>query len=126
MQAYFKYVNEEKGGVCSRKIDCKAEDDQYDPAKAVEVIRRLVEQDHIFAMVRGLGTAAHSAVWDYLNEKGIPDLWVMSRRPQVGSDPKGTPGRWLPARLLGRGHHHGQVDLPEHARREGGHPLPER
>ena len=78
LQAYFNYVNAEKGGVCGRKIVLKAEDDQYDPALAMEVTRKLVEQDKIFAMIAGLGTAAHSAVWDYLNEKGIPDLWVMS------------------------------------------------
>jgi branched-chain amino acid transport system substrate-binding protein len=90
MQAYFEYVNKEKGGVCNREIVLKAEDDQYDPAKAVEVTRKLVEQDHIFAMVSGLGTAAHSAVWDYLNEKGIPDLWVMTGAHKW-NDPQGHP-----------------------------------
>jgi branched-chain amino acid transport system substrate-binding protein len=83
-------VNEEKGGVCGRQIDYKAYDDQYDPSKAVEVTRRLVEQDHIFAMVSGLGTAAHSAVWDYLNEKGIPDLWIMTGAHKW-NDPQGHP-----------------------------------
>ena len=91
LQAYFEYLNEEKGGVCNREIVLKAEDDQYDPAHAVEVTRKLVEQDKIFAMVAGLGTAAHSAVWDYLNEKGIPDLWVMSGAHKWGADPKAHP-----------------------------------
>jgi branched-chain amino acid transport system substrate-binding protein len=91
IKAYFDYVNEEKGGVCNREIVLKADDDQYDPAKAVEVTRRLVEQDKIFAMISGLGTAAHSAVWDYLNEKGIPDLWVMSGAHKWGADPSTHP-----------------------------------
>jgi branched-chain amino acid transport system substrate-binding protein len=91
LKAYFKYVNEEKGGVCGREIDFIAEDDQYDPAHAVDVTRKLVEQDKIFAMVAGLGTAAHSAVWDYLNEKGIPDLWVMTGAHKWGADPQGHP-----------------------------------
>jgi ABC-type branched-subunit amino acid transport system substrate-binding protein len=91
LQAYIGYVNNEKGGVCGRKIVLKAEDDQYDPALAVSVTRKLVEQDHIFAMVAGLGTAAHSAVWDYLNEKGIPDLWVMAGEHFFNSDPQGHP-----------------------------------
>ncbi len=90
LQAYLKYVNEEKGGVCGREVVLKAEDDQYDPAKAVEVTRRLVEQDKVFAMVANLGTAAHSAVWDYLNEKGIPDLWVMTGAHKW-NDPQGHP-----------------------------------
>jgi len=90
LQAYFNYVNTEKGGVCGRKIVLKAEDDNYDPARAIEVTRKLVEQDKIFAMVAGLGTAAHQAVWDYLNERGIPDLWVMSGA-HMWNDPEGHP-----------------------------------
>ena len=57
----------------------------------MEVTRRLVEQDKIFAMISGLGTAAHSAVWDYLNEKGIPDLWVMTGAHKWGADPQAHP-----------------------------------
>lgn len=90
-RAYYEYVNKEKGGVCGRKIVLKAEDDQYDPAKAMEATRKLVEQDKIFAMVASLGTAPHSAVWDYLNERGIPDLWVMSGAHKWGADPKAHP-----------------------------------
>jgi branched-chain amino acid transport system substrate-binding protein len=91
IQGYFNYVNAEKGGVCGRKIELKAEDDQYDPALAVSVTRKLVEQDKIFAFVAGLGTAAHSAVWEYLNEKGIPDLWVMAGEHMFNADPHGHP-----------------------------------
>jgi branched-chain amino acid transport system substrate-binding protein len=84
-------VNTEKGGVCGREIVLNAEDDQYDPAKAMEVTRKLVEQDNIFAMVAGVGTAAHSAVWDYLNERGIPDLWPITGAHKWGADPQAHP-----------------------------------
>jgi len=90
-KAYINYINAEKGGVCNRKINFTAIDDQYDPARAVEAVRKLVEQDKIFAHVVGLGTAAHSAVWDYLNEKGIPDLWVMTGAHKWGADPATHP-----------------------------------
>ena len=90
-KAYINYVNAEKGGVCNRKINFTAIDDQYDPSLAVEAVRKLVEQEKIFAHVIGLGTAAHSAVWDYLNEKGIPDLWVMTGAHKWGADPEGHP-----------------------------------
>ena len=91
LKAYLNYLNAEKGGVCGRKIVLKTEDDQYDPALAVEAVRKLVEQEKVFAVVAGLGTAAHSAVWDYLNERGIPDLWVMSGAHKWGADPKAHP-----------------------------------
>ena len=91
LQAYFNYVNAEKGGVCGREIVLKAEDDDYEPARAMEVTRKLVEQDKIFAMIANLGTDTHSAVWDYLNEKGIPDLWVMSGAHMWGADPQAHP-----------------------------------
>jgi branched-chain amino acid transport system substrate-binding protein len=89
--AYFKYVNAEEGGVCGRQIVFKAEDDGYEPAKAVEVVQKLIEDDHIFAMVAGLGTAAHSAVWERLNEEGIPDLWIMSGAHKWAADPEAHP-----------------------------------
>jgi len=84
MAAYFKKVNEEDGGVCGRKINFLAEDDQYTPAVALEKTKKLVEQDQVFAIVGALGTGAHLAVVDYLNDPngdgdksdGIPDLFV--------------------------------------------------
>ena len=91
VKAYINYLNAEKGGVCGHKIVLKTEDDQYDPALAVDAVRKLVEQEKVFAIVAGLGTAAHSAVWDYLNDRGIPDLWVMSGAHKWGADPKAHP-----------------------------------
>ena len=91
LQAYFEYVNAEKGGVCGRKIVLRTEDDQFDPALAMDAIRKLVEQDKIFAAIAGVGTAAHSAVWEYLNERGIPDLWPITGAHKWGADPKAHP-----------------------------------
>ncbi|MGQ9572974.1 MAG: ABC transporter substrate-binding protein [Dehalococcoidia bacterium] len=91
MKAYFKYVNEEEGGVCNRKIVFKVEDDQYQAAPAVEAVRKLLERDKVFAIIGGLGTAAHSAVWDELNEKGVPDLWIMTGAHKWAADPEAHP-----------------------------------
>ena len=46
--AYFKKVNDE-GGVNGRKINYITLDDGYSPPKAVEMVRRLVEQDQVAA-----------------------------------------------------------------------------
>jgi len=91
VQAYFDYVNAEQGGVCGRKIVLKVEDDAFEPAKAAEAARKLVERDNVFAIVAGVGTAPHSAVWDYLNDLGIPDLWIMSGAHKWGADPQAHP-----------------------------------
>jgi len=76
MRAYFDYVNEEEGGVNGRKITLLIGDDHYNPADALEVTRGLVERDNVFAFVGSLGEAAHSAVWKYLEERGVPDMFI--------------------------------------------------
>ncbi len=76
MQAYFDYINETEGGVNGRQIKLLVEDDSYSPPQTNEVVRKLVEQDGIFALVSGLGTAQHSAVFEYLKDAKIPDLFV--------------------------------------------------
>jgi len=90
-QAYFDYINDTQGGVCGRKIVYKVEDNQDDPARAMEVVRKLVEQDKVFAMVGSLGDSPHPAVWDYLNENGVPDILVSAGSHMFGDDPEGHP-----------------------------------
>jgi branched-chain amino acid transport system substrate-binding protein len=90
-QAYFKYVNETQGGVCGRNIVLKVEDDQMDAAKALEVTRKLLEEDEVLAIVGALGDQAHSSVWEYLNEKGVPDLLLSAGSHKWTSDPVGHP-----------------------------------
>jgi branched-chain amino acid transport system substrate-binding protein len=91
VEAYFKYINDTQGGVCGREIVYKVEDNQDDPAKGMEVVRKLVEQDKVFAMVGSLGDGAHPAVWDYLNENEVPDILVSAGSHMFGDDPEGHP-----------------------------------
>jgi branched-chain amino acid transport system substrate-binding protein len=91
VEAYFKYVNAEQGGACGRQIILKIEDDQYLPAKAVEAVKKLLDRDNVFAIIASIGTAAHSAVWEDLNEKGVPDLWIMSGAHKFAAEPEKYP-----------------------------------
>ena len=91
IKAYFDYVNAEEGGVCGRQIVFKTEDDHFLPAGAVEATKKLLERDNVFAIVAGVGTAAHSAVWEDLNEKGVPDLWIMSGAHKWAAEPEKHP-----------------------------------
>ena len=89
-QAYFDYVNAQ-GGVNGRKIEYVVRDDGYNPTNTSQVTNELVLQDEIFAMVGGLGTPTHSAVVDFLNSEGVPDLFVSSGSLQWGDDPEAKP-----------------------------------
>ena len=91
VEAYFNYINDTQGGVCGRKIVYKLEDNQDDPAKGVEAVRKLVEQDKVFAIVGALSDWSHPATWDYLNENGVPDILVSAGTHMFGADPEGHP-----------------------------------
>lgn len=76
-KAYFDYVNA-NGGVNGRKITLKVMDDGYNPANTQQVVRQLVLQDKVFAILNGLGTPTHTGVLDFLNTNRVPDLFVAS------------------------------------------------
>jgi branched-chain amino acid transport system substrate-binding protein len=76
-QAYFDFVNA-AGGVNGRQIEYTFRDDAYNPTQTSQVVNELVLQDQVFAMLGGLGTPTHSAVLDYVNSEGVPDLFVSS------------------------------------------------
>ena len=76
-KAYFDYVNA-NGGINGRKITYKIMDDTYNPATTQQVVRQLVLQDKVFAILNGLGTPTHTGVLDFLKTNRVPDLFVAS------------------------------------------------
>jgi|SRR5579884_112892 len=87
--AYYRMIND-RGGVNGRRIEFISYDDGYTPPKAVEMTRRLVEQDRVLLMAGSLGTATNSATWHYLNQHKVPQLFVASGASKW-NDPKGHP-----------------------------------
>lgn len=77
MDTYFQYVNE-NGGVNGRKIKLVAYDDQYQPTKAAQNAKKLVEQDKVFAVVGNMCSACLLATKDYYSNKGIPIIMIGS------------------------------------------------
>ncbi|HKB93138.1 MAG TPA: ABC transporter substrate-binding protein [Gaiellaceae bacterium] len=73
--AYFAYVNAH-GGVHGRKINDIVVDDAYNPALTVPAVQKLVEQDHVFALLGDLGTAPGLATWNYANQKKVPQVFL--------------------------------------------------
>ncbi len=88
--AYFKSVNA-AGGVNRRKITYKFIDDGYDPSKTVQAVRQLVQQDQVFALFQTLGTNNNLAVRDFLNQSGVPHLFVASGANTWGAEYKKYP-----------------------------------
>ena len=81
MRAYFSFINARRGpdgkrGVYGRQIIWKVYDDGYNPANTVQLTRRLVEQDKVFATVGQLGTEPNLAVREYLNQQKVPQALV--------------------------------------------------
>lgn len=74
MEAYMEMVNEQ-GGVHGRKLEWKWYDDAYKPQDAVANMKRLVDQDGIFAVLVNQGIAPVMAVAPYLEEKKVPVLF---------------------------------------------------
>ncbi|TAJ87359.1 ABC transporter substrate-binding protein [Reyranella sp.] len=89
IEAYWKSVNE-AGGINGRKIRFISLDDGYSPAKTVELVRQLVEQERVFCLFDTLGTPSNTAIHKYLNQKKVPQLYVASAASKWGK-PKEFP-----------------------------------
>lgn len=87
-QAWYSYVNDVLGGIHGRRIEFLALDDGFNPANTVAVVKRLVEQENIFALVNPLGTIGMAAVWSYILQNKVPVVsphmnWLTLASPTV-------------------------------------------
>jgi branched-chain amino acid transport system substrate-binding protein len=87
--AYFDKVNAD-GGIKGRKIKFITLDDGYNPAKTVEQVRKLVEEEEVLLVFNPLGTPSNSAIHRYMNAKKVPQLFVATGATKWG-DPKNFP-----------------------------------
>ena len=83
IEAYWKSVND-AGGINGRKINFITLDDGYSPAKTVEVVRQLVEQDKVLCLFNTLGTPSNTAIQKYMNQKKVPQLYVATGASKWG------------------------------------------
>jgi branched-chain amino acid transport system substrate-binding protein len=89
ISAYWRMVND-RGGINGRKINFITYDDGYSPPKTVEMVRKLVEQDHVLCTFNTLGTPCNTAIHKYMNRKKVPQLYVATGASKWG-DPKHFP-----------------------------------
>ena len=91
MKAYFSYINSRKGpdgkrGVFGRQIIFKYYDDGYNPVNSVQLQRKLVQEDKVFAVVGTLGTEVNQAVQPYLNSAKVPHVLVSTGASEWGTN----------------------------------------
>jgi branched-chain amino acid transport system substrate-binding protein len=89
IEKYFDFVNSQ-GGVKAGdgktyKIKLAKGDDGYDPSRTPAVVKDLVENQKVFAMVGEIGTEEALSVRDYLNTACVPDISIASGSPQWGN-----------------------------------------
>jgi branched-chain amino acid transport system substrate-binding protein len=84
-RAHFEFVNA-NGGVDGRKIEFVTLDDAYEPPRAVQNARRLIQQEEVFALFNTLGTPNNIAIWDYVNEQEVPHVFVATGASSWGAD----------------------------------------
>ena len=90
MKAYFGYINARRGpdgkrGVLGRRIVWKYYNDEYNPANTIQLTRRLVEQDKVFATVGQLGTEPVLPTRAYMAQQRVPQLLVSSGASQFST-----------------------------------------
>jgi len=97
IKAYFDKVNAE-GGINGRRLNFISYDDGYNPARTVEMTRKLVEQDEVLFIFNILGTPTNSAIHKYMNQKKVPQLFNATGATKWG-DPKAYPWTmgWQPS-----------------------------
>ena len=101
MKVYFSYVNARRGpdgkrGIYGRQIVWKYYDDVYNPVNSVQLTRKLVEEDKVFAVVGSVG---------HRGQRGgtpVPELEGRAAGPGVDRRDPVRPGRWKrgPARTV--------------------------
>lgn len=71
LNAYFSKVNA-AGGIHGRKIRLISKDDGYEPDRAIENTRSLIDQEKVFLMIGEVGTPTSKAVVPIIEEEQVP------------------------------------------------------
>jgi branched-chain amino acid transport system substrate-binding protein len=70
------------GGIDGRKLRLQFEGAQT-PAESVAAVKKLVEQDAVFALVLGSGSTGAAAAADYLREAQVPSYNIVGATPKI-------------------------------------------
>jgi branched-chain amino acid transport system substrate-binding protein len=71
LEAAFAEINK-AGGVKGRKLELKSIDDGYEPTKSIEAVKKLLEEDKVFAIAGAVGTPTSAATQPIATAAGAP------------------------------------------------------
>jgi branched-chain amino acid transport system substrate-binding protein len=71
LEAAFAEINK-AGGVKGRKLELKSVDDGYEPTKSIEAVKKLLEEDKVFAIAGTVGTPTAAATQPIATVAGAP------------------------------------------------------
>jgi branched-chain amino acid transport system substrate-binding protein len=71
LEAAFAEINK-AGGVKGRKLELKSVDDGYEPTKSIEAVKKLLEEDKVFAIAGAVGTPTAAAAQPIATAAGAP------------------------------------------------------
>lgn len=78
------------GGINGHPVEMRIKDDAGDPAKALQAVKELIEQDHVMAIVSNQSLVSGS--WaEYASSKGVPVIGGTPIEPLFSSDPNFYP-----------------------------------
>src|SRR4051812_9605643 len=80
LEAYLAMVNA-KGGVKGKKLKLVSYDDAYQPAQTTALVKKLVYQDQVFAMVGSIGSPTNAAVYKMLDSVQVPMMGMGTGSP---------------------------------------------
>ena len=78
--AAFEEVNR-AGGVNGRRLELRSYDDRYEPEQAVANTLKLINDDHVFALIGAVGTPTSAAAEPIAQADGVPFI-----APFTGAD----------------------------------------
>lgn len=80
--AYFQAINTQ-GGVYGRKLRLVVRDDGYEPERAVQAVKQLLQEDGAFALVGAVGSPTGLAVLPVITQAKVPLIGILSGAPEL-------------------------------------------
>ena len=77
LEAAFAEANK-AGGIKGRKVELKSVDDGYEPTRSIGVVKKLLEEDKVFAIIGTVGTPTAAAILPIATNAGVPMIGAFS------------------------------------------------